>query len=234
MSASEPGAIVPLRGKRPKIFAGEVDVSSTKRLSEMRSGPDAAVVHQAHPRLDAGRAVRNLREVSLAQRLLLLHAERTVVGGNGLQIVERQPAPQPVLRLLRTQRRAHDVLRALEAGLLVVVVREEQVLRAGLGVRRQSAVARLGDHLERLCRGQVHDVDRHVRHLGQRDGAVRGLRLGACRPRQRVVFGRGLAFGQRLLHQHVDDAAVLGVHADRAAVLARPQQRPEDAARRPA
>ena len=36
MSASEPGAIVPLRGKRPKIFAGDVDVSSTKRLSEMR------------------------------------------------------------------------------------------------------------------------------------------------------------------------------------------------------
>ena len=36
MSASEPGAIVPLRGNRPKIFAGEVDVSSTKRLSEMR------------------------------------------------------------------------------------------------------------------------------------------------------------------------------------------------------
>jgi len=33
MSASDPGAIVPLRGKRPKIFAGEADVSSTKRLS---------------------------------------------------------------------------------------------------------------------------------------------------------------------------------------------------------
>ena len=28
--------MVPLRGNRPKIFAGEVDVSSTKRLSEMR------------------------------------------------------------------------------------------------------------------------------------------------------------------------------------------------------
>ena len=38
MSASEPGAMVPLRGKRPKIFAGEVEVSSTKRLSEMRPG----------------------------------------------------------------------------------------------------------------------------------------------------------------------------------------------------
>ena len=36
MSASEPGAIVPLRGNSPKIFAGDVDVSSTKRFSGMR------------------------------------------------------------------------------------------------------------------------------------------------------------------------------------------------------
>ncbi len=36
ISASEPGAIVPLRGNRPKIFAGDVAVSSTNRLSEMR------------------------------------------------------------------------------------------------------------------------------------------------------------------------------------------------------
>ena len=38
MSASEPGAIVPLRGNRPKIFAGDVEVSSTNRFSEMRPG----------------------------------------------------------------------------------------------------------------------------------------------------------------------------------------------------
>jgi hypothetical protein len=44
-----------------------------------------------------------------------------------------------------------------------------------------------------------------------------------------VVLGRRLAFGQRPFHQHIDDAAVLRVHADRAAVLSGPQQRPEDA-----
>ncbi len=38
-----------------------------------------------------------------------------------------------------------------------------------------------------------------------------------------------MAGGERALDQHVDDVAVLGVHADRAAVLARPQQRLEDA-----
>src|SRR4051812_16295470 len=36
MSASEPGAIVPLRGYRPKLFAGFVETSSTKRFGEKR------------------------------------------------------------------------------------------------------------------------------------------------------------------------------------------------------
>ena len=80
MSASEPTAIVPFFGKRPKIFAGAVDVISTKRLSEMRSCDHAAVVDEAHARLDARPAVRDLREVVAAELLLLLHAERAVVG----------------------------------------------------------------------------------------------------------------------------------------------------------
>src|SRR5215211_7298622 len=36
ISASEPTAIVPLRGNRPNNFAGTVEVSCTKRLSEIR------------------------------------------------------------------------------------------------------------------------------------------------------------------------------------------------------
>jgi hypothetical protein len=35
MSASEPGAMVPLRGYRPNILAGAVATSSTKRLRPM-------------------------------------------------------------------------------------------------------------------------------------------------------------------------------------------------------
>jgi len=58
---------------------------------------------------------------------------------------------------------------------------------------------------------------------------MRRLSLRASRARQRVIFRRGLPFSECLLHEHVDDAAVLGVHADRPAVLPCPQQRPEDA-----
>ena len=47
-------------------------------------------------------------------------------------------------------------------------------------------------------------------------------------PRERVIDGRGFALGQRLLHDHVDHRAVLGVHADERAVLRRLPQRLED------
>src|SRR5262245_53944911 len=86
----------------------------------------AAVVDQAHACLDAGRAVRDLREIVAAELFLLLHAERAVIGGDALQIVEGQAAPQFLLLRLLPQRRAHDVLRAREVRLLVVVVRQEQ------------------------------------------------------------------------------------------------------------
>ena len=130
---------------------------------------------------------------------------------------------------LCAQRRTHHVLRAFKTRFFVVVVGEKQVLRTRFGVRRQAAVARFGDHLERLGGRQVHDVNRHVGDFGERDGAMGRFGFGASRPRQRVILRRRLSLGQRLLRQHVDHAAVFGVHADRAAVLPGPQQRLEDA-----
>ena len=58
---------------------------------------------------------------------------------------------------------------------------------------------------------------------------MRGFAFRARRPRQRVILRRRLAVRERFLHQHVDHAAVLGVHADGAAVLAGAPHRAEDA-----
>ena len=74
----------------------------------------------------------------------------------------------------------------------------------------------------------MHDVDRHAGHLGQGNGSARRFSLGPRRPRERVVLGCGLPLPQRLLHQRVDHAAVLRVHADEPAVVACLQQRSED------
>src|SRR5207245_1844395 len=116
-----------------------------------------ALEGEVEPGLDAGRAVRDLAEVRTPE-LLLFHAERAVVGGNALQIVELQAAPQVLLVARHAQRRAHHVLAAFEARLLVIAVVEEEVLRAGLGVRADAAIARLAHLLERFGRAQVHDI----------------------------------------------------------------------------
>ncbi len=55
-----------------------------------------------------------------------------------------------------------------------------------------------------------------------------GLRFRARGTRQRVVLRLGLSLRERPLHENVDDPAVLGVHADRAAVLPRAEESAED------
>src|SRR4051794_18999836 len=98
--------------------------------------------------LDTRRAVRDLREVVLTELLLLLHAERTVIGGDDLQIIRLQSLPQLVLIPLLAQRRGHYVLRAIKAGLVVRGQIEKEILRTRLRERRQTAIARLAHLIE--------------------------------------------------------------------------------------
>src|SRR5439155_22631274 len=145
-------------------------------------------------RLDAGRAVRDLREVADAELLLLrqalealLHAEGAVVRRHDLKVVPRDALPELVLMPLLAERRAHDVLRAIKARLVVVVDREEEVLRTRLRVRRKAAVAEEPHLLKRLRRGEMDDVERDAAgHLGQPERPVRRLGLGLRRPRDRL------------------------------------------------
>src|SRR5207247_7691223 len=87
----------------------------------------------------------------------LVHAERAVVGGDDLEVVARKPLPELVLMPLLAKRRAHDVFRAVEARLVVVVDREEEVLRARLGISRQAPVAEGPHLLERLAGRRVDE-----------------------------------------------------------------------------
>jgi len=67
----------------------------------------------------------------------------------------------------------------------------------------------------------MHDVNGNARDFSQGDGAMYGFGFGQRGAGERVIDGRGLAFGQRLTNHHVDHAAVLGVHANERAVLGR-------------
>src|SRR5262249_21282526 len=113
-------------------------------------GTDSRVPQQAHPLLDARRSIGNFRKAVLPELLLLLHAERAMVCRHQGQIILFQPSPEGLLVALRPKRRAHHVLRSLEAWLLVVLVGKEEVLRTGLRHRLDATVAGLANLLQGL------------------------------------------------------------------------------------
>src|SRR3954451_8002436 len=124
-----------------------------------------ALVQQLHAMLDAADAVGDLGEVADADLLLLLEAERAVVGGHHRQLVQAQTLPQVagVRLVLGAQRRRAHPLRPLEPGLGELVLdRQVEVLRARLPEDVLACVLGRGNLLERLGRRHVHDVQRHV------------------------------------------------------------------------
>ncbi|MNS61084.1 hypothetical protein D3C72_941010 [compost metagenome] len=143
-----------------------------------------------------------------------------MIGGHGVQVAEGQAAPQVILVPLLAERRGHDVLGALEVGLVVVAVVQEEVLGAGLGEGVDAAVAGALDLVEGVGAREVHDVDGHVGDFGDRDRPVAALGLHAGGAGVGVPARRGLALFQGALDDLVDDDAVLGMHADHGAVLA--------------
>ena len=116
------------------------------------------------------------------------------------------------------ERRRADELGALEA-VAEVVERQEQVLRAGLGVDRPAVVPGLADLVEGVLGRHVDEVDRGAGGLGQPDHAVRRLALEDRVAGQAVADRIGRALGDEVGGDDVDDRAVLGVHEDHAAVL---------------
>ncbi len=178
--------------------------------------------------LDAADPVRDLREVAAAQLLLVLHAERAVVGGD-----------HRTGRWCAARATASPGARATAAASSTPTWRPRSPAgpgprATGTGTGGRSRRTRSGP-----CPGPrrrpggpgrptVHDVQRRPGHLGQHDGPVGGLRLELRRPGQAVVDRVGLARGQRLRHEHVDRDAVLGVHHDHRAVVGRPGHGPQD------
>ena len=208
--------------------AGVVETSLDEAIERELALIHAVMIDQLQPILDAGAAVGNLGEIVFAEHLLVFEAERAMVGGDHLQVVVLQTVPQLRQILLLAQRRREDVFRAFEIRALEFFDREQQILRAGFGEGGHAAIARLAHLVERVFRRQMHDVHRRARHLRHGDGAVHRFGFGGDGTRERVIDGRGLAFGQRALHDHVDHAAVFGVHADQRAVLGGLRERAEN------
>ncbi len=192
-------------------------------------GDHAAVVEQVDAVLDARQTVRDLAEVTLAEVLLAFEIERAVVGRDELEVILHETRPQLLLVIGRSERRRADELRPVETA-LHVVERQEEVLRAGLGERRNAAVARIADRVQGVACGEMDDVDRHAGRLGQADHPVRRLALEDRIAGDAVVVGIGVAGRDLVGGDDVDRHPVLGVHHDQTAVLRGPLHRPEDRA----
>src|SRR5260370_2252134 len=102
---------------------------------------DRAGLHEAHAVLDARSAVGDFGEIVFAHFLLLLETERTMVGGNNLQMVLLQAVPELFLVPLLAQRRRENILGSFESGLVHVVDGEIQILRTRFRVHPQSPIA---------------------------------------------------------------------------------------------
>ena len=98
---------------------------------------------------------------------------------------------------------------AVPVGVAVDLVVDQQVAGQHFAVDPLALVAGAGDGLQRFLAGIVDDVERHIEHLGDADGAVGGLALDLRRARQGMALGPGDAELQDLVLQVKDQFAVL-------------------------
>ena len=200
-------------------FCGRCGDDFDEAIGREAFAVDAAGVDEAEAVFDAGAAVGNFCEVVDAELFLIFEAERAMVGGDDLKRVLREALPQFFLVPLFAERRSEDVFRGFEPGGVHVFEREIEILRASFGVGGDAAVAGFANFFERVVAGEMDDVDGAVGHFGEGDGAGSGFGFGGGGAREGVIFRSFFSFGEGLLDDDVDGAAVFGVHADEAGMF---------------
>jgi hypothetical protein len=112
----------------------------------------------------------------------------------------------------RAERRAHHVRGgAREIRIAIHRVVDQQMAGEHFAEDALAFVARARDGLECLARGDVHEVDRNLEHLGNADGAVGGFAFHFGRPRQRMTLGSCDAALEDFILQLEHQVAILGV-----------------------
>ena len=197
---------------------------------------DDALVEQVQAVLDRADPVGDLGEVADAELLLLLHAERAVVGADDAEVAGAQVAPQLVLVALRPgpQRRAAHPLRALEARCAELLLEARGRGTAGRSRRRRCSPRRAPPRAWRppawrSCGRRRAGAPVSRASMIARWVASSSVSHGRVEP---VVDRVGLAAGQRLGDEDVDGDAVLGVHHDRASRSRAPAASPAGSGRR--
>src|ERR1700675_1500623 len=120
---------------------------------------------------------------------------------------------------LLPQRRGKDIFSTLESGRVHVFEGKIQILRARLRINGKAAVAGFTHLFESLIATQMDDVNWGSGHFGEGNRSRDSFRFRRRWTSQGVILRSLFSFRQRLLHDHVNRAAVFGMHADESAVL---------------
>ena len=101
-----------------------------------------------------------------------------------------------------TERRAHHVTGGcLPVGVAVDAVVQQQMPGQHLTVDRLTLGPGIGDFVEGLAGGNMHQVQRRAQGFGDANGPAGGFPLDLGRARQRVRFRPGHALGHQLALQ---------------------------------
>ena len=131
--------------------------------------PHAFGKQQWQPQFYPGYAIGDFLEgglVALGELARRIEAVGRVIGRKHLEGAVAQAGPHRLLRRVVARRRAAAEFGALHSGLGDVVGGQEQVLRAGFAVDLEALGLRIADDVDRLCRRDVNQQDRHVEQLG--------------------------------------------------------------------
>ncbi|MNH06205.1 hypothetical protein D3C79_655660 [compost metagenome] len=180
---------------------------------------DPGIPQYCHAVFDAGGAVGDAAEV-VAAHGFLLGAEAAVVGGGGVQVARLQAAPQRLLVLAWAERRAHHITGGGgPVRVTVDTVVQQQVAGQHLAIHRLALASGIGDFIQCLAAGNVHQVQRRAEGFGNADGAAGRFAFNLRGARQRVGFRPGHALGEQFFLQVVHQLAVFGMHGGHRAQL---------------
>ncbi len=237
-SASEPMAMHPFRGYKPKIRAGAAEVISTIRSIPIRPSRTAISWSRESRVSIPGQAVREIAEWD-PRAILLCPPKGTMVRGHDIDLApgERIEKRLPIRGL--PERRSNQELRALRPGIPGIVQRE--VLRTGLHVdgRPDSIVPRVRLRMRpfgplssrpptrRANRGHstgrrnVNEVDSGSNPAGDLADLLNRSRLSLRRSRQGIVGRAGPACGCEPFLGRGHETVVLGMDENLKALLPR-------------
>ena len=185
-SASAPGASAPFRPARPASRAGAAAIHSPSRSGfTPRRCIAVHITGSARPRLAIPPQARSQRPSS---RCFIAggQGEWSVVTMSISALIERLPQRFAIGRA--ANRRRAFVLRCAVGDLFS---REPKIVGAGFDGDGHAALARRSQQRQSLRAGQVHDVDRRRKLLGQANEQCDGINLRGIGPRGQI--GRILA-----------------------------------------